>query len=257
MQGGQSMEEVGVRERPRPTRAKSHKEDSLLDPPRPRPQASFTQHALSCTALGQPSLPPASAAELAASPLTPVHLLRLLRTPLSHTPLLPAGRGPPTALPGGGCRSPSAIFSVKSRRGCSQFPLSFHPAPFPGSTKLPEGKRAPAGYDRKPRIRVTLLKAAAMPVRGTQRACPATAVSRPPRRQTAAAILVRGAGSMRTNGCRPLANCRSDVQGHQSDLLDARNRLDSLGGVRRRRARAGPWLPLVPETAARGLAANG
>lgn len=47
-----------------------------------------------------------------------------------------------------------------------------------------------------------------MPVRGTQGACPATAVSRRPRRQTAAAILVRGAGSMRTNGCRPRANCR-------------------------------------------------
>ncbi|KAK7813613.1 hypothetical protein U0070_000663 [Myodes glareolus] len=55
-------------------------------------------------------------------------------------------------------------------------------------------------------------------------------------------------------------NSRSDVQGHQSDLLDALNRLnrlDSLGGVRRLTARAGLWPPLGPETAARGLAANG
>lgn len=42
MQDRQGMEETGVRARPRPTRAKSHKEDSLLDPPDSRPQASFT-----------------------------------------------------------------------------------------------------------------------------------------------------------------------------------------------------------------------
>lgn len=148
MQGGQGMEEAGVRARPRPTRAKSHKEGSLLDPPpRPRPQASFTPARSALpgprTAPGSlnPVVPPSASAPEAssfasnasASPHAPVN-------PPSHTPLLAAGRGPPTALPGGGCRSPSAIFSVRSRRGCSQFPLSVHPAPFPGSTKLPEGK---------------------------------------------------------------------------------------------------------------------
>lgn len=71
MQGRQGMEETGVRARPRPTRAKSHKEGSLLDLPHSRPQASFTPARSACPALGQPralqvrspSPPPASARE--------------------------------------------------------------------------------------------------------------------------------------------------------------------------------------------------
>lgn len=81
-------------------------------PSTPTPQAvSFTS-----------SVPP--------SPQTP------RATPLSY----PARPGPPTALPGGGCRSPSAIFSFRSRSGCSRFSLTVHPTPLPGSTQLPAGK---------------------------------------------------------------------------------------------------------------------
>lgn len=45
----------------------------------------------------------------------------------THVPCPPARQGPPTALPGGGCRSPSAIFSVGNGRASSPLPLPAHP----------------------------------------------------------------------------------------------------------------------------------
>lgn len=143
------------------------KKGSLLDPSRPRPQATLAPgqelyRSTLCPSpplclpgpsqprapqVGSPSPPsacslgsgPSTPRRPTASPPTPLRVATLLRPPRA-TPLSYRTPGPPTALPGGGCRSPSAIFSVRSRRGCSQFPLPVYPAPFPGSTKLPEEK---------------------------------------------------------------------------------------------------------------------
>lgn len=160
MQGGQSMEEAGLRARPRSTGAEFHKECSLLGPSRPdlRQLCHQVKSLLSARpalpiTLGspRPEAPPAARLQPTALALQhpPGRQLRLLRPSISSdsgdpraTPLIyPHARpGPPTALPGGGCRSPSAIFPVRSRSGCSRFLLTVHPAPLPGSTKLLAGK---------------------------------------------------------------------------------------------------------------------
>lgn len=79
-----------------------------------------------------------------------------------------------------------------------------HPFPFPGSTRrseLSEKKGAPAGYYRKPRIKVTPVKTTAMLVRGTQGACPATAGSRLRRSRGAG----RHVGAGQLGACAPTA----------------------------------------------------
>lgn len=230
------MEEAGVRVRPRSTQAESHKEPSLLDPTRPDSRQPCHQvksflpegalHLPTALPAGpriSPGLPatgrlprhPPAAQGSGPSTPTPQAVCFTSSVPPSPqtpraTPLsYPARPGPPTVLPGGGCRSPSAIFSVRSRSGCSRFPLTVHSTPLPGSTQLPAGKRALARYDRKPRITDTPVKAAAMPERGTQGACPPTVVSRQPHRQRQRPFWCGAPESMRTNGCRPQANCRS------------------------------------------------
>lgn len=139
MQGAQGMEEAGPQAK-------------LRDPSPPRPQAtlppakSFYLSTLCPSPLLNPPDPRSAPALLVRSPslrrlksraLAPqllggrqLRLFGLSVTPRSRdpraTPLSSCMRGPPTAVPGGGCRSPSAIFSVRSRHGCSLFPLTVY-----------------------------------------------------------------------------------------------------------------------------------
>lgn len=143
MLGGQAMEEAGVRARPMSTRAESQKERSLLGPSGPDPWR-FGHQVKSFLDPPRRQCPPAAQGSGPSTP--PGRQFRLLLQlssdsgpgPPSHTPFLPARPGPPTALPGGGCRSPSAIFSTR-RRGCSRFPLPVHPHLSPASPGFQQG----------------------------------------------------------------------------------------------------------------------